>query len=37
LSVPQAWTTATPSLTVELQPGWVCEPIHLVRASEPPS
>jgi PPE-repeat protein len=37
LSVPQAWTTATPSLTVELQPCWVCEPIHLVRVSEPPS
>jgi PPE-repeat protein len=37
LSVPQAWTTATPTLTVELQPGWVCEPIHLVHASEPPS
>jgi hypothetical protein len=37
LSVPQAWTNAAPSRGVELQSGWVCEPIHLVRASEPPS
>jgi PPE-repeat protein len=36
LSVPQAWTNATPS-PADLLPGWVCEPIHLVRASEPPS
>jgi hypothetical protein len=37
LSVPQAWTKAAPALTADLQPGWVCEPIHLVHASEPPS
>jgi PPE-repeat protein len=37
LSVPQAWTTATPTLTVELHMGWVCESIHLVHAGEPPS
>jgi PPE-repeat protein len=36
LSVPQAWTKAAPALTADLQPGWVCEPIHLVHASEPP-
>lgn len=38
LSVPQAWATATPSpVTVELQRGWVCEPIRLVEVSEPPT
>jgi PPE-repeat protein len=37
LSVPQAWTKAAPALTADLQPGWVCEPIRLVHASEPPS
>ncbi len=37
LSVPQAWTKAAPALTADLQPSWVCEPIHLVHASEPPS
>jgi PPE-repeat protein len=36
-SVPQAWTKAAPALTADLQPGWVCEPIRLVHASEPPS
>ena len=25
------------SRTADLQPSWVCEPIHLVHASEPPS
>ncbi|MGO8941367.1 MAG: PPE family protein [Mycobacterium sp.] len=37
LSVPQAWTKAAPARTADLQPGWVCEQIHLVHASEPPS
>ena len=37
LSVPQAWATAAPPLAAEFQPGWFCEPIHLVHASEPPS
>ncbi len=37
LSVPQAWAKAAPTLAAESQPGWVCEPIHLVHASEPPS
>jgi PPE-repeat protein len=37
LSVPRAWAKAAPDLTADLQNGWVCEPIHLVHASEPPS
>jgi PPE-repeat protein len=37
LSVPQAWTKAAQTRTTDLQPSWVCEPIHLVHASEPPS
>ncbi len=37
LSVPRAWGKATPShVTAELQRGWVCEPIRLVQANEPP-
>jgi PPE-repeat protein len=39
LSVPLTWVTeTTPSAsTAAFQGGGVCEPIHLVRASEPPS
>jgi PPE-repeat protein len=37
LSVPPAWVKAAPALTAELQPGWICEPIHLVHAGEPPN
>jgi PPE-repeat protein len=39
LSVPPAWATATtpPPVTVEpSRSGWVCEPIRLVKGSEPP-
>src|SRR5271156_1900517 len=37
LSVPQRWITeeTISPTTVELQPSWVCEPIRLVKASEP--
>jgi hypothetical protein len=42
LSVPPAWATATatasPPVTVEPSPsGWVCEPIRLVKGSNPPT
>jgi PPE-repeat protein len=37
LSVPQAWAPAAPPLAAAFQPGWFCEPIHLVHAGEPPS
>jgi PPE-repeat protein len=37
LSVPQAWAKAALAVAVEPQPGWVCEPIHLVHVGEPPS
>jgi PPE-repeat protein len=40
LSVPRAWATATapPNVTVEpSRSGWVCEPIHLVKGSNPPT
>ena len=38
LSVPQAWTKATPGPdTGELQAGWVCELIHSVEVGEPPT
>lgn len=37
LSVPRGWAKAAPVRTVEPQPGWICEPVHLVHASEPPS
>jgi PPE-repeat protein len=38
LSVPGGWVTeTTPSpVTAELQHGWVCEPVHLIKANEPP-
>jgi PPE-repeat protein len=42
LSVPPAWATATatapPPVTVESSPsGWACEPIRLVKGSNPPT
>jgi len=38
LAVPQRWITeeTISPATVELQASWVCEPIRLVRGSEPP-
>jgi PPE-repeat protein len=39
LSVPPAWATATAPAPVTAEPsrtGWVCEPIRLVKGSEPP-
>jgi PPE-repeat protein len=39
LSVPPAWAMATAPHPVTVQPprsGWVCEPIRLVKGSEPP-
>lgn len=38
LSVPPAWakSSTVSRVTVQLQRGWVCEPIHLVEDSEPP-
>jgi len=40
LSVPPAWATATAPAPVTVEPsrsGWVCEPIRLVKGSNPPT